>query len=174
MARRTRRAAEPQEKCADAAKARTRALDYLAAREHASGELYERLCRGFTEEAAAAAVADMVELDYVNDARYARTKANSLLHARKSRRAAADALSRKGISKQDAADALDAVYAPEDGEDPELEAVRALVERSYRRKLEEGRKDLVVAALLRRGFRYATVKEALRAVEEGETFPADF
>lgn len=173
MARRTRRAAEPQEKCADAAKARTRALDYLAAREHSSGELYERLCRAFTEEAAAAAVADMVELDYVNDARYARAKANSLLNARKSRRAAGDALRRKGVSKQDAAAALDAVYAPEDGADPELDAVCALVQRSYRRKLEEGRKDLVVAALLRRGFRYATVKEALRAVEEGEAFPTE-
>jgi regulatory protein len=166
VAWRSRRAAAPEEKCADAAKARTRALDYLAAREHSSSELYERLCRYFTEEAAAAAVAEMVELQYVDDARYARTKANSLLNARKSRRAAADALSRKGISKQDAAAALDAVYAPEDGADPELEAARALVERSYRRKLEEGRRDLVVAALTRRGFRYATIKAALRSGED--------
>ncbi len=49
-----------------------------------STQLYERLCARFTEQAAAAAVAEMVELDYVNDDRYAETRAHGLLMARKS------------------------------------------------------------------------------------------
>ena len=67
------------------------------------------------------------------------------------------------------AGALEAVYAPEvGGDDPELEAAAALVDSRYRKKLAIGRRDLVVAALQRRGFAYPVIKEAIRRVEEGE------
>jgi regulatory protein len=116
----------------------------------------------------AAAVAEMVQLDYVNDARYAEARAHSLLAARKSRRAAAQSLRQKGLAPAEVAGALEAVYAPEDGDDPELEAAAALVDSRYRKKLAIGRRDLVVAALQRRGFAYPVIKEAIRRVEEGE------
>ena len=54
-----RRPKPEEEKCADPAKARARALDALASREMSSAQLYERLCYGFTEQAAAAAVAGL-------------------------------------------------------------------------------------------------------------------
>ena len=158
---RPRRDGEEPEKCADPAKARARALDALAAREMTSGQLYERLCVRFTEQAAAEAVAEMVELDYVNDDRYAEAKAH------KSRRAAAQNLRQKGLNAQQIEQALESVYAPdEDGESPELEAAAALVRSRYKNKLAAGRRDLVVAALQRRGFAYAVVKEAIRRAEE--------
>ena len=164
-----RRPKQEEEKCADPAKARARALDALASREMSSAQLYERLCYGFTEQAAAAAVAEMVELDYVNDDRYAEARAHSLLAARKSRRAAAQNLRQKGLAAGEIQQALDAVYTPDvSGEDPELEAAAALVEGHYRKKLEAGRRDLVIAALQRRGFSYSVIKEAIRRVEEGE------
>ena len=125
---RPRRGGEEPEKCADPAKARARALDALSAREMTSTQLYERLCARFTEQAAAAAVAEMVELDYVNDDRYAETRAHGLLMARKSRRAAAQNLRQKGLNSQQIEQALETVYAPdENGESPELEAAAALV-----------------------------------------------
>ena len=162
-----RRPKPEEEKCADPAKARARALDALASREMSSAQLYERLCYGFTEQAAAAAVAEMVELDYVNDDRYAEARAHGLLAAKKSRRAAAQNLRQKGLSTQQIEQALEVVYAPEEGgEDPELEAAAGLVEGRYRKKLEAGRRDLVVAALMRRGFAYAVIKEAIKRVEE--------
>ena len=74
-----------------------------------SAQLYERLCYGFTEQAAAAAVAEMVELDYVNDDRYAEARAHSLLAARKSRRAAAQNLRQKGLSGAQIEQALESV-----------------------------------------------------------------
>ena len=148
-------------------KARARALDALSAREMTSTQLYERLCARFTEQAAAAAVAEMVELDYVNDDRYAETRAHGLLMARKSRRAAAQNLRQKGLNSQQIEQALETVYAPdENGESPELEAAAALVVSRYRKKLADGRRDLVVAALQRRGFAYAVIKEAIRRTEE--------
>ena len=113
-----RRPRPDAEKCADPAKARASALETLAGQEVSANMLYERLCRRYTEQAAAAAVAEMVQLDYVNDARYAEARAHSLLDSR------------------------------------------------YCKKLAIGRRDLVVAALQRRGFAYPVIKEAIRRVEE--------
>ena len=156
-----------EEKCADPAKARSRALDILCAREISSAQLYERLCSSFTQQAAAAAVAEMVELDYVNDQRYAEVRAHGLLMARKSRRAAAQNLRQKGLDQQQIQQALEQVYAPdEEGRDPELAAACALVESRYLGKLLAGRRDLVVAALQRRGFAYPVIREAVRQAEE--------
>ena len=116
-----RRPRPDAEKCADPAKARASALETLAGQEVSANMLYERLCRRYTEQAAAAAVAEMVQLDYVNDARYAEARAHSLLAARKSRRAAAQSLRQKGLAPAEVAGALEAVYAPEDGgDDPDI------------------------------------------------------
>ena len=162
-----RRPLTEEEKSSDVAKARARALETLAAQEVSSGQLYERLCRRFTEQASAEVVAEMVQREYVNDERYAEARAHSLLAARKSRRAAARNLRQKGLSAQQVAAALEAVYAPdEEGGNPELSAAVALVESRYRPKLAMGRRDLVVAVLQRRGFAYAVVKEAIKRVEE--------
>ena len=126
-----RRPRPDAEKCADPAKARASALETLVGQEVSANMLYERLCRRYTEQAAAAAVAEMVQLDYVNDARYAEARAHSLLAARKSRRAAAQSLRQKGLAPAEVVGALEAVYAPEDGgDDPELEAAAALVDQA--------------------------------------------
>ena len=163
----TRRPLAEEEKSTDAAKARARAMELLAGQELSSGILYERLNRRFTEQTSAAVVAEMVEREYVNDERYAEARAHGLLAAKKSRRAAAQNLRQKGLSTQQIEQALEVVYAPEEGgEDPELKAAAGLVEGRYRKKLEAGRRDLVVAALMRRGFAYAVIKEAIKKVEE--------
>ena len=185
---RGRRPLAEEEKSTDAAKARTRAMELLAGQELSSGQLYERLNRRYTQQTSAAVVAEMVQREYINDARYAETRAHALLAAKKSRRAAAQNLRQKGLAAGEIQQALDenkpvvalestilshgmpdAVYTPDvSGEDPELEAAAALVEGHYRKKLEAGRRDLVIAALQRRGFSYSVIKEAIRRVEEGE------
>lgn len=166
---RGRRPLAEEKKSTDAAKARTRAMELLAGQELSSGQLYERLNRRYTQQTSAAVVAEMVQREYINDARYAETRAHALLAAKKSRRAAAQNLRQKGLAAGEIQQALDAVYTPDaSGEDPELEAAAALVEGHYRKKLEAGRRDLVIAALQRRGFSYSVIKEAIRRVEEGE------
>ena len=164
---RGRRPLAEEEKSTDAAKARTRAMELLAGQELSSGQLYERLGRKFTQPTAAAAVAEMVERQYVDDERYARTRAHGLLVARKSRRASAQDLRQKGLDAQQISAALEEVYAPDEaGGDPELEAAAALVASRYRKKLEAGRRDLVVAALMRRGFAYPIIRDAIQRVEQ--------
>ena len=83
-----RRPLDEAEKSTDAAKARARAMELLAGQELSSGGLYERLNRRFAGQTAAAVVAEMVEREYVNDARYAETRAHGLLAAKKSRQQA--------------------------------------------------------------------------------------
>ena len=169
FARRSHRPLTEEEKSSDLAKARSRALDVLSSQEISSAQLYERLCRKFTEPTAAEVVAEMVERQYLDDERYAEVRARGLLAARKSRRAAAQNLRQKGLTKNQIDQALEQVYTPdEEGEDPELEAAAALVESRYRSKLAAGRRDLEVAALMRRGFAYPVIKEAVRRAEEQE------
>ena len=169
FAHKARRPLTEEEKSADVAKARARALETLASQEISSGQLYERLCRKFTEPTAAQVVAEMVERQYLDDDRYAEVRARGLLATRKSRRAAAQNLRQKGLRQNQIQQALEQVYAPDEaGGDPELEAAAALVESRYRTKLAAGRRDLVVAALMRRGFAYPVIKEAVKRVEENE------
>lgn len=76
-------------------------------------------------------------------------------------------LRQKGLSGAQIEQALESVYAPDvDGESPELEAAAALVRSRYMKKLADGRRDLVVAALQRRGFAYSVIKEAIKRAEE--------
>lgn len=166
---RARRAAQPAEPSADPAECRARALALLTGRDYASAELYEKLCVRFTPEAAAQAVAGLVEAGLLDDARYAEAKARSLQRARKSRLAAALALRGKGLTDEEIDAALDAAYAPDEtGADPELDAARALVAGPYRAKLAAGRRDLVAAALARRGFPHRVIRQALDEAAEGE------
>ena len=54
----------------------------------------------------------------------------------------------------------------EEGEDPEMASVQALLERQYAAKLAAGKRDQVAAALARRGFSHAIIREALAAYED--------
>lgn len=168
-----RRSLQEEEKCADPAKARARALEALAAQELSSAVLYDRLRRRFTDQAAAYAVAEMVRCGYLDDDRYAAARAYGLRSAgKKPAVPPAQTLRQKGLTPPQIETALEEAYAPDDtGEDPDLAAACGLVQRRYRTKLEAGRKDLVTAALLRRGFAYPVVREALRRAEEAQTPP---
>lgn len=152
----------------DTRKAVDRALDILALRDHAAGELYQKLCRKFDPHSAAAAVAKAEELGLLNDADFARRRAAELMRKRKSRREVEQDLAAKGIDRDTATQVLEELYAPEDGPDPEVAAACALVQRQYARKLAEGKRPQVMAALARRGFSYAAIRTALEANDAGE------
>ena len=143
----------------DLRKAKDKALAWLSMRDHASGELYEKLCQRFDEHTAAAAVAEMRRLDLLDDERFARRRAQYLAGQNRSAREIRRKLLEKGIDRETA----DAAIAGLDTD--EAAACRAVLEKHYLRKLESGRRDLVVAALARRGFSYGVIKQALEAVE---------
>lgn len=153
---------EDLRKQSDTRRALDKAMDYLSLRDHASGELYQKLCRKFDAPSAAYAVARAGELGLLDDADFARRRAAELLRKRKSRREILTDLAAKGIDRDTAAEAVEALYeCDEEGEDPELATARALVQRHYAAKLAAGKRDQVAAALARRGFSHAIIREAL-------------
>ena len=133
----------------DTRKAVDKAMDLLALRDHAAGELYQKLCRSFDPHSAAAAVAKMQELNLLDDAGFARRRAAELLRKRH---------------------ALYSSFDEEDEEEnPELANARALVERHYAAKLAQGKWQQVAAALARRGFSHSVIRQALADAETEET-----
>lgn len=153
---------EELRKQSDTRRALDKAMDYLSLRDHAAGELYQKLCRKFDEHSAAYAVARAGELGLLDDAGFARRRAAELLRKRKSRREILRDLAAKGIDRDTAAQAVEALYdSGEDGEDPEEAAARVLVERQYAAKLAAGKRDQVAAALARRGFSHAIIRTVL-------------
>lgn len=153
---------EQLRKQSDTRRALDKAMDYLSLRDHAAGELYQKLCRKFDGPSAAYAVARAQELGLLNDEAFACRRAAELLRKRKSRREILNDLAAKGIDRDVAAEAVEALYdtGPE-GEDPERAAVEALLQRQYAAKLAAGKRDQVAAALARRGFSHAVIREML-------------
>ena len=151
---------EELRKQSDTRKALDKAMDLLSLRDHAAGELYQKLCRKFDGPSAAYAVAKAQELGLLDDAAFARRRAAELLRKRKSRRAILDDLAAKGIDRDTAAGAVETLYAGEE-QDPELTAAVQLVQRHYAAKLAAGRRDQVAAARARRGFSHAVIRQAL-------------
>lgn len=158
---------EQLRKQSDTRRALDKAMDYLSLRDHASGELYQKLCRKFDAHSAAYAVARAGELGLLDDAGFARRRAAELLRKRKSRREILNDLAAKGIDRDTAAEAVESLYdEAEEGEDPEMASVQALLEWQYAAKLAAGKRDQVAAALARRGFSHAIIREALAAYED--------
>ena len=149
---------EELRKKSETRRALDKAMDYLSLRDHAAGELYQKLCRKFDAHSAAYAVARAGELGLLNDVSFARRRAAELLRKRKSRREILNDLLAKGIDR----DVVEELFAEtDDGESPELETARALVQRQYAAKLAAGKRDQVAAALARRGFSHAVIREVL-------------
>ena len=90
---------EELRKKSETRRALDKAMDYLSLRDHAAGELYQKLCRKFDAHSAAYAVARAGELGLLNDASFARRRAAELLRKRKSRREILNDLSAKGIDR---------------------------------------------------------------------------
>ncbi len=145
----------------DTRRAKDKALEYLSLRDHASGELYEKLCRRFDEQSAAAAVAEMQRLELLDDARFAQHRAKYLAGQNRSVREIRQKLMQAGVGRQEAEDALRQL------EPDEAAACRAVLEKKYLRKLREGRRDAVIAALARRGFSYGDIRSAISTYEAG-------
>ena len=132
---------EELRKKSETRRALDKAMDYLSLRDHAAGELYQKLCRKFDAHSAAYAVARAGELGLLNDAGFARRRAAELLRKRKSRREILNDLSAKGIDRDTAAEVVEELFAEnDDGESPELETARALVARQYASKLAAGKR----------------------------------
>jgi regulatory protein len=152
---------EDLKKQAELRRARERAFYLLSYRDHSEKELYDKLCKNVSPEAAAAAVGKMAELHLLNDEAYAQKLAEYYLNGKLwSRRKALFEMSRKGISKEMAQEALSACVC-----DP-TEQIGELIRRKYYRTVGDSKgNQKVVNALLRLGYAYSDIKTAMSEYE---------
>lgn len=137
------------------AKAVDKCYTYLSARMHSKKELYTKLCRYFDGETARYAVAKMEELELVDDYAFAQLKAEYLLTVKKQSFSAIKAkLASLGVDK-DIIDSVLLSFGPED----QTEEISHLLQTKYSSKLSQPEK--VMASLLRKGFRYREIKQAM-------------
>lgn len=140
------------------------ALYLLDRRGYSCRELYDKLMQAqkADEKAVQKTIARLTEYGLLNDAKYAQQLAELYIVSRKYglHRAAAE-MRRRGLSAEDIEDAL----TPYSESDSIGEQLGILLKRKYASRLtdpdDRHARELVIASLLRRGFDYADIKNAL-------------
>ena len=142
-------------------RAKSRAMWYLSRSSMPKEKLRKKLAEKFPNYAAAAAADRAEELGFVDDAEYAKRKLQLLIDNKKvSVKMAAKMLLLEGVGREDVdAAVMEAEYDP-------TSAILTLVERKYKNKLSD-KKDYqnTVAALMRKGFSYSEIRNALKDYE---------
>lgn len=149
----------------DYVRAKSRAVWYLDRSAHTEKGLYDKLVRaGFSKEACAKVIARFIEVGLLDDRRYAETLAERLIETNVSKREALQKMLSKGLPYDLAKAVLEETEADENTQ------IRNLIEKKYRNKLlaENGAKK-VFDALVRKGFSFGAIREALKSyIEESE------
>ncbi len=143
-------------------RARDRALYLLGLRDYACRELEQKLMQDAPPEVAARVVRRLCEVGLLDDERYAARLADSLSRGKQySRRRVEQELRRRGVAPEVAREAVEKLPCED------FQQALALLEKRYYNKMqdEESRRK-TVAALMRRGFSYTAVRQAVEAFDE--------
>jgi len=142
----------------DYIRAKSRGMWFLDRADYSEKTLYEKIVAGgISSTAAARAVARLKELGLIDDTRLTKRLAEHMSEANISKREAYAKLYQKGIPT----DIIKSVL--EDTEFDEVSQIEATIQKKYRTKLSD--KDniqKVYAALIRKGFSYSAVRDAIK------------
>ncbi len=146
----------------DYVRAKARALWYLDRMDYSEKALYDKLVlKGFDKKASSAVIAKLMELGLLDDRRYAESLCEKLLNSGNSKRAAIQKMRLKGLPYDLCKEIL------EETEADEGDTLSRLIERKYLEKLSDKENyHKVYAALVRRGFSYSDVRNALKKYTE--------
>ena len=143
-------------------RAKSRALWYLDRADRTEKGMYEKLVgAGFDRKASAAVVGRFVEVGLIDDRRFAENFAEKWRDANISKREGIKKMLLKGVPYDIAKEVFSETEVDEE------EQVRAVIEKKYARKLEqENGVQRVYAALVRKGFSFSAVRNALKKYSE--------
>ena len=142
----------------DYIRAKTRGMWFLDRADYSEKKLYEKIVAGgISNTAAARAVARIKELGLIDDKKLASRLAEQMSEANISKREAYAKLYQKGIPT----DIIKSVL--EETEFDEVSQVEAVIQKKYRTKMSD-RDGIqkVYAALIRKGFSYSAVRDAIK------------
>ena len=138
----------------DIKRAKDKAMWLISYRDHAKGELIEKVKKDSSYDAAVKAVMRLEELGLVNDERFAMRYASDLINLKHlSKKGAVRKLIEKGIDKELANEVVDNMDVDTDSH------LKAIIDKKYARYLcDEKGKRRCVNALMRLGYSYADIK----------------
>ncbi len=150
-------------------RAYNKGLDFLSRRPYGTKELIKKLCeKGHEKEASQKVCERLIELGLLNDEEYARILANDLLERKSySVKRIKQELAFRGIDREIIENTVDSL-----DNDPQ-KSIIMLVKKKYINKLnDEKGKKRTIDALMRLGYSYSDIKNALNTISEfdGEDF----
>lgn len=142
-------------------KAFNKAADLLSRRSHSAYELKNKLLKTVDMDSAEKAVKKFIELGYLNDEDYAAELSEYFFKTKKySQNHVKQELIRRGVDREIVQRVI------HDDDTDAAESIICIINKSYLRKLgEEGGRQKVVAALMRKGFSYSDIKTAFYRME---------
>lgn len=154
----------------DLRRAKSRALWYLDRMDYTEKKLFEKLLKaGFRKEICAETLAYLCEFSLVDDKRYAERLAERYRESNVSKREAVNKLYLKGVPLSLAKQVCVCF------ETDETDTVKNLIKEKYAAKLSaENGSQKVFAALIRKGFSYQSVREAMKSYIEESEFSEEY
>lgn len=146
------------------------ALNSLDYRDHSEREIRTKLLRKYDADCVEEAVRKLVELDLVNDERYAENYARELYeHKKFGKMRIKSELRAKGIAADIANEAVDALF--EEEEPDNIQRIVDIIGKRYYNRMNDdvGRKK-VFAALQRMGYSFSDIREAMSEFCDDEYF----
>lgn len=142
----------------DYIRAKSRGMWFLDRSDYSEKTLYEKICAGgISSSAAAKAVARLKDLGLVNDEVFARRLAERMNESGISKRECYAKLYAKGIPSAVIKEVLD------ETDFDEISQIETVISKKYRTKISDKENiQKVYAALIRKGFSYSAVREAIK------------
>ena len=158
------------EEAAGSRRAFNSALNSLDYRDHSEKEIRAKLKRKYGAEYVDEAVEKLIDLDLINDERYAENYARELFeHKKFGKIRIKSELIAKGIASDIASDAVNSLF--EDEEPDNIQRIVDIIEKKYYNRMndEVGRKK-VFSALQRMGYSFSDIREAMSEFSDDEYY----
>lgn len=158
------------EEAAGSRRAFNSALNSLDYRDHSEKEIRAKLIRKHGAEYVDEAVEKLIELDLINDRRYAENYARELFeHKKFGKIRIKSELIAKGIASDIASETVNSLF--EDEEPDNIQRIVDIIEKKYYNRMndEVGRKK-VFSALQRMGYSFSDIREAMSEFSDDEYY----
>ncbi len=158
------------EEAAGSRRAFNSALNSLDYRDHSEKEIRAKLLRKHDADYVEEAIEKLIELDLINDERYAENYARELFeHKRFGRMRIISELRAKGISSDIANAAVDELFSEEEPDNIQR-IVDIIGKRYYNRMNDEVGRKKVFSALQRMGYSFSDIREAMSEFSDDEYY----
>lgn len=146
------------------------AMYSLDLRDHSEREIRQKLSRKYDEQAVDSAVEKLLDLGLINDRRYAQLLTRELFERKKyGKNRVKSELFRKGIAQETINEVLDEYE--EENEPDNVQTIVDIIQKKYYNKLiDEKSRQKVVAALVRLGYSFSDIRQAMGEFSSDEFY----